>query len=248
MADLLDDLDPEQRAAAEALSGPVCIIAGAGTGKTRTITYRLAHAIDTGAVDAGRALAVTHSRKAAREMAARLEVLGAGRVEAKTFHAAGLKVARQFWARTGRLEGSVRVMGDREGWVMWRDSVRAVRGREPDDGAVRDVIDEVAWARSRLIRPDAYERSAASADSDPGVGPDVVVKCWGRYERAKGRRGLVDYADLLEIASDLLEGNSDIAARVRRKWAYLTLKQAKGVGASCLRSRKIVHLQGFPSM
>lgn len=93
MPNLLDDLDDEQRLAASAMSGPVCIIAGAGTGKTRTVTYRLANGIVSGGIDPNRCLAITHSKKAALELARRLHDLGAGAVDARTFHAAGLRVA-----------------------------------------------------------------------------------------------------------------------------------------------------------
>jgi DNA helicase II / ATP-dependent DNA helicase PcrA len=96
MSGLLDDLDSQQRAAARAATGPVCIMAGAGSGKTRTVTCRLAYGILTKEVEASRALAITHSKKAAAELAERLHRSGAGGVDARTFHAAGLRVAGQF--------------------------------------------------------------------------------------------------------------------------------------------------------
>jgi superfamily I DNA/RNA helicase len=98
MSKALDDLDEEQRAAAVSVEGPVCIVAGAGTGKTRTVTHRLAHGIAIGKVDPRRTLAVTHSRQAAAELGERLGRLGAEAVDARTFHSAGLWVARSFWA------------------------------------------------------------------------------------------------------------------------------------------------------
>src|SRR5579884_4114443 len=147
MADLLDDLDTEQRAAALATTGPVCIIAGAGTGKTRTITYRLAHGLATGDVRPGTTLAITHSRKAAAELGERLHHLGVRTGDALTFHAAGLRVARRFWDRTGRDAPAPSVLGESEAWRVWRDALRAVGRADPDNAAVRDVIDEVGWAR-----------------------------------------------------------------------------------------------------
>ncbi len=112
MTAMLDELDDEQRAAASALAGPVCIIAGAGTGKTRTVTHRLAHGVATKKVDPRRALAITHSRKAAAELGERLRRLGVSGIDARTFHAAGLWVAKAHWARTGRPEPSPMVLLD----------------------------------------------------------------------------------------------------------------------------------------
>jgi DNA helicase-2/ATP-dependent DNA helicase PcrA len=225
MADLLDDLDEEQRAAAIAASGPVCIIAGAGTGKTRTVTYRLAHAISTGAVDADRALAITHSRKAASELSERLGRLGVAAVEARTFHAAGLRVARQHWGRTGRPEAAPNVLSEGEAWRMWRDSLRSASRRDPDSLVVRDLIDEVGWARSRLVAADVYPAAAGLADRHPGLDLATVVECWDRYQQAKTRLGRVDFADLLDLASDLLETDMDVAAEVRSRWAHVTVDE-----------------------
>ncbi|MDQ3611712.1 MAG: UvrD-helicase domain-containing protein, partial [Actinomycetota bacterium] len=98
-ADILAALDPEQRQAAQAVSGPVCILAGAGTGKTRTITARAAYAVATGAVAPGALLAVTFTARAAGEMRTRLRALGVGGVQARTFHAAALKQLTYFWPR-----------------------------------------------------------------------------------------------------------------------------------------------------
>jgi DNA helicase II / ATP-dependent DNA helicase PcrA len=225
MVDLLEDLDEEQRAAALEVVGPVCIVAGAGTGKTRTVTYRLAHAIHSGAVEAGRALAITHSRKAAGELSERLGQLGVGAVEARTFHAAGLRVARQYWARTGRPELSPRVLSEGEAWRMWRDSLRAATRRDPGNLMVRDLIDEVGWARSRLLAADVYPAAAAMADRHPGLELSIVVECWERYSQAKARLGQVDFADLLDIASTLLEDEMEVAVAVRGRWAHVTVDE-----------------------
>ncbi len=225
MPDLLGDLDPEQRAAAEAVTGPVCIIAGAGTGKTRTVTYRLAHGITSGQVDARRALAVTHSKKAAAELAERLRVLGVASVEARTFHAAGLRVASRFWARAGRPEPAPRVLAEGEAWRLWRDSVRAVLKGEADNATVRDVVDEVGWARSQIVDPDRYAESAQRAGRHSEVDPVTVVGCWERYEALKTRQGQVDFADLLEIAATLIAGYEEVAEAVRHRWAQVTVDE-----------------------
>jgi len=225
VADLLDDLDAEQQGAALASTGPVCIVAGAGTGKTRTVTYRLAHAIATGAVEARRALAITHSRKAATELSERLDRLGVGTADARTFHAAGLRVARQFWAHTGRPEPSPSVLSDGEAWRLWRDTLRAVTHTEPDNAMVRDTMAEVGWARSRLVDADGYPAAAELADRHPGVDVPTVVRGWDRHTTTKARLGKVDFADLLDIASDLIMSDGEVAGAVRWRWSHVTVDE-----------------------
>ncbi len=221
----LADLDAEQRAAAQAVRGPVCIVAGAGTGKTRTVTHRLAHAVRSGQLDPRQALAITHSRKAAAELGARLAQLGVAAVDARTFHAAGLRVAGQFWPRTGRPGPSPRVASDRDTWGLWRDAVRATGPGEADPATVRDVVDEVGWARSRLVGMDGYPAAAAASSRHPGISPERVVAAWCSFSHAKNRLGLVDFADLLDIAADLLVGDAEVAARVRRRWSHVTVDE-----------------------
>ena len=99
-AAVLAGLDDEQRAAAQAVSGPVCILAGAGTGKTRTITHRIAYGVHTGAFVSEQVLAVTFTARAAGELRARLASLGVGGVQARTFHAAALRQLSYFWPQT----------------------------------------------------------------------------------------------------------------------------------------------------
>ena len=220
----LDDLDEEQRAAAVAVDGPVCIIAGAGTGKTRTITHRLAHGIAIGKIDPRRTLAVTHSRKAAAELGERLGRLGA-EVDARTFHAAGLWVGRRFWALTRRREPSPNLLSDRDEWLSWKESVRTVLRREPDNAEVREVIDEVVWARSRLVSADDYPTAAELAGRHAGVELAVVAQCWGLFTASKVRAGRVDFADLLEMAWSMIETNCGVAQAVRSRWAHVTVDE-----------------------
>ncbi|MGD0808733.1 MAG: ATP-dependent helicase [Acidimicrobiales bacterium] len=221
----LDDLDEEQRAAAAALSGPVCIIAGAGSGKTRTVTHRLAYGVATRELDPRRALAITHSRKAAAELGERLSRLGVGGVDARTFHAAGLWVAKGHWARTGRQGPSPIVLSESEEWRLWRDALRSALGQEPDNAELRDIMDEAGWARSQLVSVEDYSAAAMLAGRRPGVDPSSVVRCWERFNSAKARIGKVDFADLLEIASGLIEGDEPVALAVRHRWAHVTVDE-----------------------
>jgi DNA helicase II / ATP-dependent DNA helicase PcrA len=221
----LDGLDEEQRAAASAVTGPVCIVAGAGTGKTRTVTRRLAHALSIGAVRPGTALAVTHSRKAAGELGKRLSELGAQGVEARTFHAAGRRIVTKFWQRTGRPESSPDVLDDRATWRMWRQPARAATKGDPDNALVRDLIDEVGWARSQLLQPEGYVSAAVAKQRHPGIDLDGVVAGWTAFEGAKQREGKVDFADMLELGADLLLDHADVAGAVRGRWSHVTVDE-----------------------
>jgi DNA helicase-2/ATP-dependent DNA helicase PcrA len=200
-------------------------VAGAGTGKTRTVTHRIAHAVASGQIDPRSALAITHSRKAATELAARLARLGVATVDARTFHAAGLRVAGQFWSRTGRAGGSPKVASERETWGLWRNALRTASSGEPDTAVLRDVMDEVGWARSQLVGISDYPAAALSADRHPGVSGATVIDAWTLFSQAKSRLGIVDFGDLLEIATDLLVGHVDVAERVRRRWSYVTVDE-----------------------
>src|SRR5213080_1014537 len=141
---LLADLDDEQREAVTAARGPVCVLAGAGTGKTRTITHRIAHLVRTGHVAPGQVLAVTFTARAAGEMRTRLRALGVAGVQARTFHAAALRQLRYFWPRVvggpqwQLLDGKVRLVG------------QAAAGAKAgtDAAALRDLAGEIEWAKA----------------------------------------------------------------------------------------------------
>jgi DNA helicase-2/ATP-dependent DNA helicase PcrA len=196
------------------------------------VTHRIAYAVRTGVVDPGEVLAVTHSRRAAAELADRLGGLGvrlhrrgvAG-AEVRTFHAAGLRVAARFWARTGRGGDAPEVIADRAAWGLWREVLRARAGGEVDPAVAREVVEEVGWARSQLLATDGYESAVAAAGRHPGVAVEMVADAWARFEAAKRRRGVVDFADLLEIAAALLEGDEPVGRLVRRRWRYVTVDE-----------------------
>ena len=141
-----EGLDDGQRAAVTAPRGPVCVLAGAGTGKTRTITHRIAHLVHTGHVAPGQVLAVTFTARAAGEMRVRLRALGVAGVQARTFHAAALRQLRYFWPRA--VGGAP--------WPLLEDKLRlvgqaAARLRAGTDAAtLRDLAGEIEWAKARL--------------------------------------------------------------------------------------------------
>ena len=152
---------------------------------------------------------MTHSKKAAAEFAERLHTLGVGAVDARTFHAAGLRVAAQFWARVGRPEPAPSVLSEQRVVAVVARQLRArSQGGIPTTPTVRDLVDEVGWARSRLVDQETYEATTALADRHCGIEPAIVLGCWQRYDQVKTRLGKVDFSDLLEIAADLLKPRS----------------------------------------
>lgn len=215
---LLEDLNPAQREAVEATTGPLVILAGAGTGKTRAISRRAAYAIETGAVPADQILLVTFTEKAAREMAERMAALGHPRVMARTFHSAALAQLRHFWPlRHGEplpatLDSKARLLAP---------MVRALRPPYKFT-PTRDVADIIEWAKVRRIPPDCWEEEGGDRSSLP---PDVFAGLYAGYERAKTRAGLLDFEDMLVRTVDLLETDAESADLVRRRKTWFSVDE-----------------------
>jgi DNA helicase II / ATP-dependent DNA helicase PcrA len=214
---LLDDLDPEQREAVLASSGPVAILAGAGTGKTRVISRRTAYAIGIDAVPPDQVLVVTFTDKAAGEMVARLRGLGLPGVTARTFHAHARSMLRHFWP--SRHDGQpIPELLDSKLPIIGR-LARQLPGHYRFTPA-KDLADEIEWAKSRRVTPSAYEAAAVAAGREPPVPFDLFVRTYDGYERGKARAGRMDFDDLLVGTVDLLEGDEEAAAtvRARKRW------------------------------
>src|SRR5918992_2603200 len=176
---VFDGLNPQQRAAVEAVRGPVCILAGAGSGKTTTITRRIANQVLTGAFRASEILAVTFTDKAAGEMRARLQRLGAHGVQARTFHSAALAQLRYF-------------AGDRIGRVLPSKALtlQPIRRSLPPPFKFRplgDLAGEIEWAKNRRLTPETYLEGLGR--HEPPIPPDLMVGVFRRYEEQKERQG-----------------------------------------------------------
>ncbi len=198
---ILEGLDPEQRAAAQAVRGPVCILAGAGTGKTRAITHRIAYAVATGAVPAPQLLAVTFTARAAGELRGRLRALGAHGVQARTFHAAALRQLQYFAPRI--LGGALpEVMDNR---IRMVGNAAARMRLRTDRTELRDLAAEIDWAKSVLATPDTYVARAREAGRETSTTPETIAKVFAEYEQTKRRAGQLDFADLLLIMAGALE-------------------------------------------
>ena len=229
---VLAGLDPEQEEAARAIRGPVCILAGAGTGKTRTITHRIAYAVRTGAVPVGQLLAVTFTARAAGEMRTRLRALGVGRgaggpgVQALTFHAAALRQLRYFGPRV--LGGPVPELVDNK--IRLVATAAAQAGvRETDRAALRDLAAEIEWAKVTLCPPSLYPARSAEAGREPPVPAGTVVAVMAAYEEAKARTGVLDFEDLLLVTAAAIEEHRDVAEELRSRYRHFVVDEYQDV-------------------
>jgi DNA helicase-2/ATP-dependent DNA helicase PcrA len=215
---LLAGLNAEQRAAAEAVRGAVCILAGAGTGKTRTITHRIAAQIVTGTALPEQVLAVTFTDRAAGELRTRLASLQVpGPIRAATFHAAAWAQLRYFWPRA---EGALPEVLPSKLPLLGRDAMRL-------RVAARDLASEIEWAKSRGLAPDQYWKEAVGRDLPAAA--DAIAEVYAGYERAKAAAGAIDYEDMILRTAELLESDAEAAAQVRDRYRYLTVDEFQDV-------------------
>ncbi len=223
---ILAALDPEQRTVATALHGPVCVLAGAGTGKTRAITHRIAYGVRTGTYDPARVLAVTFTQRAAGEMRSRLAQLGAHGVQARTFHSAALRQARWFWPKV--YGGELPPIVDRKFPLL---AEAASRCRVPTDtAALRDLAGEVEWAKVSNVRPDDYARVAPqSARALAAFDAATVARVFAAYEDVKTERGRIDLEDVLLCAVALLAEDERVAAEVRQQYRAFVVDEYQDV-------------------
>lgn len=219
----LDGLDESQRAAASALRGPVCVLAGAGTGKTRVITHRIAHGVETGAYTPSRVMAVTFTSKAAGEMRGRLHRLGVPGVAARTFHAAALSQLNFFWptvakdSAPGIVDNKVKLLAHAA------ESVRL----DLDRPTLRDVAAEIEWRKVTLRSLEAYAR--ARPEGVGGLPVDRVVALQRAYEQLKDERRQLDFEDVLLACAGMLEAEPRVAAAVREQYRHFTVDEFQDV-------------------
>ncbi|RJL33509.1 ATP-dependent DNA helicase UvrD2 [Bailinhaonella thermotolerans] len=224
-ADVLAGLDPEQRAVAEAVRGPVCVLAGAGTGKTRAITHRIAYAVHTGAVEPTGVLAVTFTTRAAGELKQRLRALGAPGVQARTFHAAALRQLTYFWPKV--IGGDPpRVIESKVPLLI--DAARMLR-RNPDRAELRDVASEIEWAKVSQIAPEEYPAQAAKHRRTPPIEAAEVARLYDAYERLRRERHLLDFETILELTAAVLTEHREVAGQVRQQYRHFVVDEYQDV-------------------
>ena len=219
---LLTGLTPEQRDAVTTEASPVCIIAGAGSGKTRVLTRRIAWQASQGRADPRRTLAVTFTRRAARELRARLRRLGLNdEVRAGTFHAVALAQLRRHAADSGRR--SPRILENAGALI-------AELRPKADRAGVADIANEIGWCRARLVTPENYASAARAAGRrPPGGRADRFAQLYADYESAKSKRRVIDFDDVLSRSLKLMAAEPKHAAAHRWLHQHLLVDEFQDI-------------------
>ena len=232
---ILEGLDPQQREAVTNIRGPLCIIAGAGTGKTRVITHRIAYAVAAGVTDPTKTLALTFTARAAGEMRARLRTLGVANATARTFHSAALKQLMYFWPYSfgGSFPKLLTSKGSFLGDAMGRSDTSLV----PGVATLREISGEIEWAKSLQTAPNDYVEEALQSGRSlriPNGRPDKenfaeIAKVYQAYETLKHQERIIDFEDVLLLTVGMLEEDSDVRERVRDQYRFFTVDEYQDV-------------------
>ncbi len=224
---LLSALDPDQRAVAEHLTGPLCVLAGAGTGKTRAVTYRIANGVHSGTYSPSAVLAVTFTARAAGEMRSRLRDLGVGGVQARTFHAAALRQLSYFWPQA--IGGGIPRIAEHKASLIAEAAGRL--GLDVDRLAIRDLAGEVEWSKVSMITADGYPKAAQRAGRSDVAGhpPTTISRLLSVYEQVKEERGVIDFEDVLLLQVGILTEHPEIAATVRNQYRHFIVDEYQDV-------------------
>lgn len=216
---IFDGLNDEQRRAVEATRGPVCVLAGAGSGKTTTITHRIAHQVTSGAFQPESIMAVAFTDRAAGEMRGRLEELGVEGVRARTFHSAALAQLRAL-----SQDAPVTILPSKA------QALRQIANKLPPPYKFRpaaDLATEIEWAKNRRITPDAYVSSLG--DHQPPIPTDLMVKIYREYEAGKRERGMIDFEDLLELSIRMFQSDEYARERFAARYQAFTVDEYQDV-------------------
>ena len=234
-AQSLADLDPDQLAVVTAIRGPVCVIAGAGTGKTRVITNRIAYAINAGVTDPTKVLALTFTARAAGEMRARLRVLGIANVAARTFHSAALKQLLYFWpyAFGGQFP---KLLTTKSGFIG-QAITRAELAIPAQVNSLREIAGEIEWAKVLEISPDNYQEQAIANSRSVRLPNNksqnenlaMISQVYEAYESLKRQERCLDFEDALLLTVGMLEEDRAVRERVRDQYRYFTVDEYQDV-------------------
>jgi len=221
--DLLTGLDEQQRQAAEALLGPVVLLAGAGTGKTRAITHRIAYGVATGVYSPSRVMALTFTARAAGELRSRLRILGAGGVSARTFHASALSQLGFFWPQV--VGGTAPKLLDSKGRMIGHaaESLRL----KLDTATLRDTAAEIEWRKVSRLTLDQY--AAAGRTLPPSLTVEKMVDLQRAYERVKDERRQMDFEDVLLVTAGMIESEPRVAQQVREQYRFFVVDEYQDV-------------------
>jgi len=227
---ILAALDADQRAVALATRGPLCVIAGAGTGKTRAITHRIAYAAAIGTMDPQKVLALTFTAKAAGEMRARLRTLGVPTVAARTIHSAALKQLLYFWPSVfgGRTPD---LMTTKTGFLTEAINRAGLSGslRATNRELMRDIAAEIEWAKVSQVGPTDYIDEVSKRMQKPRVTPEQMVQVFTAYESIKKQELAIDFEDVLLLCSAMMEEERDVRERVQDQYRYFTIDEYQDI-------------------
>ena len=228
--EILAALDDEQRAVALATRGPVCVVAGAGTGKTRAITHRIAYAAAIGAMDPQRILAITFTARAAGEMRTRLRVLGVPTVAARTIHAAALKQLLFFWPTVfgGRTPDLLTSKTGFLGEAINRAGLQGTININSRD-TLRDIANEIEWAKVSQIGPTDYLTELDNRAAKPRVNAEQVAQVYAAYESIKRQELAMDFEDVLLLTTAMLEEEREVRERVQDQYRYFTVDEYQDI-------------------
>ena len=223
--EILAGLDDAQREAARTLRGPVCILAGAGTGKTRTITQRIAFGISTGAYSPERVMALTFTNRAAGEMKTRLRQLNVGNVASTTFHAAALRQLRHFWPQVVGGEPPSLMKGKSQ---LLSEVTRKV-GVRADKGVLRDIAADIEWRKVSNLTMEKYADIAATRPRIGGVTIEQLLSVHEEFERVKDERQQIDFEDVLLLTAGLLSTEDAPLMEVRERYRFFVVDEYQDV-------------------
>ena len=222
---LLENLDPEQQEAARSLVGPTCILAGAGTGKTRTVTHRIAYGIAKGVFAANRVLALTYTNRAAGELRARLRQLGIGAVSVKTFHAAALAQLEYFWPQFAGVPAPV-VLESKASLIAKVAEAQKIR---LEIGGVRELASEIEWRKFSMLSMDEYAALAPTRAKVAGLSAAKNVELQTAYEDAKIKAQRIDWEDVLVLTLGMLHAEPRALAHVHQQYRFFTVDEYQDI-------------------
>lgn len=227
MTDLLAGLNDGQKKVATWFETPVVVLAGAGTGKTRALTHRIAYGVTQGHYREENTLALTFTQKAAAEMAGRLRALSVAQVSARTFHSAALRQLQHFWPKLtgGFLPDIVPSKASIVAHVLETMRIRV------DQAVLRDIAAEVEWRKVKSLSPDDYAAAVQTGlrVSPAGLSVDDMVEVFTRYETAKTERKRIDFEDVLLLGVGMLESEPGVLAQVRERYRHFLVDEYQDV-------------------
>lgn len=228
--EILAALDDEQRQVALATRGPVCVIAGAGTGKTRAITHRIAYAAAIGVMNPQKVLALTFTARAAGEMRARLRSLGVPTVAARTIHSAALKQLIYFWPGVfgGRTPDLLTTKASFLTEAISRAGLVGTLSATSRE-LLRDIATEIEWAKVSQIAPEDYMDESKDRSERSRINPGQIAQVYEAYESLKRQERTIDFEDVLLLTTAMLEEEREVRERVQDQYRFFTIDEYQDV-------------------